>query len=79
MSSLTRNQATFAAFGYIRVNYKHSIPEALIKIIALYFDECIRTIWRGKSLNNIYLRNAVLILPEISISITIAPNGMKHV
>ena len=82
MSFKTKTEKSLAVFGYCRQGYQHSVPESLIKICLLYFDECIYFVWKGKRLKNLLSlpfgaqsEHTIKITPDISILIAIAPNG----
>lgn len=86
MSSLRTNNQIGAVSGWIRQNYKHKIPEAIIKLCGGFYNQNIEMLWRGKKLEELlslecgvaFRSHVITLTPDLSIVIVIEPNGKSE-
>ena len=79
---MPRSKERLAVYGYVRSNYKHSIPEVIIRLFAIYFTSIFSIVWKGKDLQNLlslpnkeFRRYIVKFNNDLSFSLYISPNG----
>ena len=80
MSSVKQSHA-YAVFGYVRNNYQHNVPDAIIRICTLYFNQDFIVKFKGKRLkqflskkSNEYYQYAMKFNQNLSFVFYICPN-----
>ena len=50
---MANNNAEFVVYGYIRNNYKHNVPDAIIKMCWMYFEQILAIHYKGKRFDHL--------------------------
>ena len=74
-----------AVYGYIRNNYEHNIPDAIIKMCLQYFNEVVLICYKGKRFENLlslpngqWKMQSMKFNQDITFRIGLAPNGVNE-